>query len=200
MSRTYEEIREQVGPISLGRTLPALVWVGNDKSLKARDEWFEQQDEFKKRCANLAENVGCDPDKFWTSGRENWLIGFTPLDPNNVDKALRPDANTLGMWVPNRRTKLGKYLAKCMDDVNRELGRKFPKGIEGSVIIEAPGGLRNYFPTAQIMRDRHVVVAIGADPADGRPGFDGKFHIDTDLYEPIPVSWLVRLSEENSNG
>lgn len=198
MTRTYDEIRQQVREIKLGKSLPALAWVGNEKSLKARDEWFKMRDDHRQRCADLAKSINCDTEKIWTSGRGKALCGFAPLDPDSAVKALRPDAETAGMWVPNRRTKLGKELAKSMEEINQKLPPKDPEGVEGSVFIKAPGGFRDYYPVTQVMRDSYPVVAIGVDPADGEPGFGGEFRVDPELYDPIPVSWLVRISEEHS--
>lgn len=196
MTRTYEEIREQVGPISLGSALPKFAWVGNEKSLKARNEWLKLQKDHIDRCGELAETIDCLTDNVWTSGYDERLRGFTPNDPNNPNKAIREDSDTRGMWVPNRRTKVGKALEKVIEAINHQLPPRNPQGVEGSVIVRG----RMYYPLMNVHPDYYPVAAIGIDPLEGRPGFGGMFHIDTDLYEPIPVSWLVRLSEENSNG
>ncbi|MCK2199181.1 hypothetical protein [Corynebacterium callunae] len=196
-TRTYEQIKKQVGPVT-GKP-PGAWWVGTDKTLPMRDEYLAARQADRERREALAASVDADPKRTWSTSRDR-MSGFTPNDPNNPHKALREDRNTQGMWVPNKRTKAGKELAAEMEAVNSVRSEVNMSGVTGGLSTFMSGQMYRMRPGFRVLEGQYPVVYIGQDPdaenAEDCP-FYGKLTVDPELWERMPLSWIMRIIEES---
>lgn len=201
LQRDFATIQKQVHPLAEWEgKFPGAWWVGTDKTLPLRDANIDARKRDADAGARLAETVDADPEKNWVvrNHRGVRLLGFTPLDPTNPHKALRPDKDTAGMWVPNRRTKAGKDLAREVEEWNRHRVSSTLPGFGGDIMTVEKGQRYWNSPNFIIRPDMYPVVTLAADP-DGpginRGGFTGPLTIDPELWERVPLSWFVRITE-----
>lgn len=198
MSRDFDTIREQVGDLSnVKGNLPGAWWVGTDTTLPMRDEYFAAEKRDDEKLRTIAESMDAHPTHVWMRG--GWLMGFNPLDPDNPHKALRESIDISGMWVPNRRSKVGKELSAAVGGWNRNKVRPehVLTGFNGEIL--RPG----YDSTWMLMRPHLVIreghypfLTLGENPDDNP---HSSVEIDPDMWERVPMSWLAQLMEEASD-
>lgn len=202
-SRTYEQIKQQVGKIT-GQP-PGAWWVGTDETLAMRDSYFATLDTWREQARTLATEYECNPDKNWVNrwgGGALHLIGFTPNDLDNPHKALRHKTGhpSKECFVPNRRTKLGKELDARLDALSKSTAPSLDKefsGYEGQIM--KPMGDGRFWRTAPSVtthEDTYPFLTIGENP-DDNPYAEG-IAIDPELWERIPTSWIMRIIEESA--
>ena len=192
---SYESVRAQVGDmIVTDSDLPAAWWIGTAETLAMRDQFYAAEEAEKEAIAELARGIDAHETKVWRTGRS--LTGFTPLDLENPHKALRESPRTPGMWIPNRRTKVGKELHAALEAHNLHRAVRPSQhftGYSGVVLtVDAAGQHWMCEHSLLIHPDRPVLLTLAADPdTEGSTAT-----VDPDLWHRLPLSWLVRLREE----
>lgn len=203
-TRSFEQIKQQVGPITGIPT--GAWWVGTDKTLAMRDKYFEKLDAWREKTKALAVEHDCNPEKNWVNNSWGtlWLTGFTPNDLNNPHKALREKTNhpSQEIFVPNRRTKPGKELHNQLEAINNSPAapstRQTFTGYSGQIMKPmGDGRMWRTAPSVTTHRDTYPFITIGENPDDNP--FAEDITINPELWERIPTSWLMRIIEESEN-
>lgn len=201
--RTYEQIKEQVGPVT--GTPPGAWWVGTDKTLPMRDAYHEKLNRQREAFKTIARELDCDPEKMWVNhswGGDLLFTGFSPNDLLNPHPALRKnnDQPRQNIFIPNRRTKIGKELAARMKDLNNGPGTPGKHtdftGYKGRAMRPMGDGRSMHSEVSLVTLPGHYPFLTFAENPDDSP-FVENFEVDPELWERVPASWLMRIIEES---